>query len=208
MGRGELVFVRQRRGNSESAELDPEGTRSTDQTLTELALQGANSDCNATTLRDREKAADRVAHIQRGLSATQNGVLLKARDVAEARDSVRDIARKTDLHPMEVSRAFAAARKADKQEIFKRTSRQRRLYRPYNPRWVPMEIVMMPHQGPILYSINVPGRVASAEQHQAPHINGCCHPNQEWLRSGFDNLRLTCLDCKAELDRAGILSKP
>lgn len=28
----------------------------------------------------------------------------------------------------------------------------------YNPRGVPMEIVMMPHQGPILYTIKVPER--------------------------------------------------
>src|SRR5258707_10568320 len=58
MGRGKLVFVRHRRINPRSAELDPEATRSTDQKLTELALKGANSDNNTSILREREKALD------------------------------------------------------------------------------------------------------------------------------------------------------
>ena len=111
MARGKLVFVRLRRGNSQSAELDPEATLSTDQSLTELALQGANSDCNASILREHEKAFDRLAHIESGVSATQRDVLVKVKDVVELRDSLQEIARKTGLHAPQVSRAFDAARK-------------------------------------------------------------------------------------------------
>ena len=81
-------------------------------------------------------------------------------DVVEPADSVREIGRKAGLHATQVSRAFHAARGADKRRIsFKRASRRRPAYKPYNPRCVPMETVMMPHQGPILYTIPVPDRL-------------------------------------------------
>ena len=76
MARGKLVFVRLRRGNSQSAELDPEATLSTDQSLTELALQGANSDCNASILREHEKAFDRLAHIETPLTLSIIGCVV------------------------------------------------------------------------------------------------------------------------------------
>jgi hypothetical protein len=158
MGRGKLVFVRPPRDNPRSAELDPEATRSTDQTLTEISLKSANSDNNAAILREREKTADRCEHIKSGLPAKQNAVLAKVLDVVEPADSVREIGRKAGLNATQVSRAFDAAREADKRRVFaKPASRQRRAFTPYNPRCVPMETVMMPYQGPILYTIKVPG---------------------------------------------------
>lgn len=212
MGRGKLVFVRGRRINSRSAELDPEATRSTDQTLTELSLGSANSDSNAVILRDQEKAADRLAHIQSGLTANQKDVLAKVLDVVETGDSLRGIANKADLHATQVSRTFDAAKKADKQQIFKRANREKRpsanSYRPYNPPGVSMETVMMQHQGSVLYTIQVPERTTSVQECHALHTNGCRHASYAWLRVGFGGLRLTCLACKTELDRAGILSKP
>ena len=211
MGRGKLIFVGHRRENPRSAELDPEVTRSTDQTLTELSLGSANSDGSAVILRDQDKAADRLAHIRSGLTAKEKDVLGKVQDVVETGDSLRDIALKADVHAMQVSRAFDAARKADKQQIFKRSNRGERpianSYRPYNPRGVPMEIVMMPHQGPVLYTIKVPDRVACVQPSHPAHANGCSHPNRQWFRIGFGGLRLACLGCDAELDRAGILSR-
>jgi len=159
-GRGKLVFVKHQRDNPRSAELDPEATRPTDQTLTELSLKSTSSDNNAAILRDRQKTADRCEHINSGLPATQKTVLTKVLDVVEPADSLREIARKADLHAPQVSRAFKAAREADKRRIFsKRAGHQRRAYKPYNPRCVPMETVMMPHQGPILYTIAVPDRL-------------------------------------------------
>jgi hypothetical protein len=168
MGRGKLVFVKHRRINSPSAELDPEATRSTDQTLTELALKSANSESNAAILREREKSADRCHHIKSGLPAKQKAVLTKVLDVVEHADSLREIGRKAGLHATQVSRAFEAAREADKRRIFsKRAGRQKPAYKPYNPRCVPMETVMMPHQGPILYTITVPDRLIGT----APAVN-------------------------------------
>jgi hypothetical protein len=73
MGRRKLVFVRHRRINPRSAELDPETTRSTDQKLTELAFKGANSDNNTAILREREKALDRwTRKDSQGLSQAAN----------------------------------------------------------------------------------------------------------------------------------------
>lgn len=152
--RAKLVFMRHRGGNLLSAELNPEATRSTDQTLTEISLKSVNSDCNRAILREQEKAADSLEHIQRGLTAKQKDVLKKVLDVVEPGDSLREVARKAGLHAPQVSRAFAGAREA---RIFKLPRRPAR-YRPYNPRGVPMEIVMMPHQGPILYTIDDPNR--------------------------------------------------
>lgn len=91
-GRGKLVFVeRLGRDNPRSAELDPEATRSTDQTLTEISLKSANSDNNAAILREREKTTDRTKHIKSGLPAKQKAVLTKVLDVVEPVDSVREI---------------------------------------------------------------------------------------------------------------------
>lgn len=157
--RGKLVSVRDRLDNPRSAELDPEATRSTDQALTEISLKSANSDINAAILRDHEKTADRCEHINSGLPAKQKLVIKKVLDVVEPADSIREIGRKAGLHAPQVSRAFAAAREADKRRIFsKRQGRQKPAYKPYNPRCVPMEIVMMPHQGCMLYTIAVPKR--------------------------------------------------
>lgn len=160
--RGKLVFVRNRSDNPRSAELNPEATRSTDQTLTEISLKSANSNNNAAILREREKANDRLAHIQSSLTAMQKGVLIRVSDGVEPGDSLRDIAQKADLHAPQISRAFDAAKKADRQQIFKLACREKRpptaRYRPYNPRVVPMETIMMPHQGPTLYTITVPDR--------------------------------------------------
>jgi DNA-binding phage protein len=193
MGRGKFVSVeRRRRDNPRSAELDPETTRSTEQTLTEISLKSANSDSNAAILREREKTADRCDHIKSGLPAKQKAVLLKVLDVVEAADSLREIGRKAGLHATQVSRAFEAAREADKRRIFfKPAGHQRRAYKPYNPRCVPMETVMMPHQGPILYTIKVPDRLNGT----APPVNKCSHPRRQW--------RLICLDCKADLQSSG-----
>jgi hypothetical protein len=154
MGRGKLVFVRHRRINSPSAELDPEATRSTDQKLTELELKGVHSDNNTAILREREKALDRWEHIKSGLPATHKDVLLRVLDVIEPGDSVYEIARKANLYAPQVGRAFHAAREADKLRIFKQASKERRppaiSYRPYNPKGVSMETVMIPHRGPVL----------------------------------------------------------
>jgi hypothetical protein len=167
MARGKLVFVRHRGDNPRSAELDPEATRSTDQTLTEISLKSANSDSNAAILREREKAADRWDHIKSGLPAKQKAVLTKVLDVVEAGDSLREIGRKTGLHATQVSRAFDAAREADKRRIFSERASRQRPHKPYNPRCVPRETVMMPHQGPILYTITVPDRLMGT----APAVN-------------------------------------
>lgn len=157
-GRGKLVFVKQR-NTPRSAELDPEATRSTDQALTEISLKSANSDNNAAILREREKAADRCEHINSGLQATQKTVLTKVLDVVEPGDSLGEIGRKAGLHATQVGRAFKAAQEADKRRISsKRAGHQKRAYKSYNPRCVPMEIIMMPHQGPILYTIGVQDR--------------------------------------------------
>ena len=159
MGRGKLVFVRHGRDNPRTAELDPEATRSTDQALTEISLKSANSDSNAAILRETEKTADRCEHINSGLPAKQRAVLTKVLEVIEPMDSVREIARKAGLHASQVGRAFKAAREADKRRIpSRREGHQRRAYKPYNPRCVPMEIVMMTHQGPTLYTIAAPDR--------------------------------------------------
>jgi len=168
-GRGKLVFVKHQRNNPRSAELDPEATRSTDQTLTEISLKSANSDNNAAILREREKTADRCEHIKSGLPAKQKDALLKVLEAEpEYGESLREIADRVGLHATQISRAFEAARKGDKRWIFfKQASHPRRAYRPYNPRCVPMETIMMPHQGPILYTITVPDRLIGT----APVVN-------------------------------------
>jgi len=156
MGRGKFVSVDDwsRRYDTRSAETDPEATRSTDQTLTELSLKGANSDGNAAILHDREKVADRLAHILSRLSTTHRKVIQRVLDVVEPGDSICEIARKAGFHATQVSRAFEKARLADKLQIFKQASRERRppaiSYTPYNPRGVSMEAVMMQHQGSVL----------------------------------------------------------
>jgi hypothetical protein len=167
MRRGKLVFVRHRGDKPRTAELNPEATRSTDQTLTEISLRSANSDSNAALLRERQKAADRCEHIKSGLSAKQKAVLTKVLDVVEVGDSLREIGRKAGLHATQVSRAFEAAREADKRRVFSKRASRQRPYKPYNPRCVPMETVMMPHQGPTLYTITVPDRPMGT----APAVN-------------------------------------
>jgi hypothetical protein len=158
-GRGKLVFFGRGPDNPGSAEVNPEATRSTDQTLTEISLKNANSDSNAAILREREKAADRCEHIMSGLPAKQKAVLTKVLEVVEPSDSLHEIARKAGLHAPQVSRAFKAAQEVDKRRIFsKRQGRRKPAYKPYNPRCVPMEIVMMPHQGCMLYTIAAPTR--------------------------------------------------
>jgi hypothetical protein len=213
MGRGKLVFpVKYRGRNPRSAELDPEATTDqVDQTLTKLSLKAVNSDKNSAILSEHEEAADRLAHIESSLPAKQRAVLIKVLAVVEPGDSLREIARNAGLHPPQVSRAFEAAREAEKLRISKQANREKRppavSYTPYHPRGVPMEIVMMPHQGPTLSTIGVPDRWHGSPTISLP-TNGCSHPNRQWLRVGFGGLGLTCLDCKVELERAGILSKP
>jgi hypothetical protein len=34
-----------------------------------------------------------------------------------------------------------------------------------------------------------------------PPSNGCSHSERQWLKSGFADLRLTCLSCRAEFDQ-------
>jgi len=278
-GRGKFESVDNwsRRYATRSAEVDPQATRSTDQTITELSLKSKDSDGNAAILHGHEKAADRLAHIQSSLSATHRKVILRVLDVVEPGDPIREIARKAGLHAPQVSRAFDAARQADRRQIFRRASREGRppaiAYTPYNPNGVPMATVMMPAGSPAFSRLlrgetvggwelkseraeeakRDPVRKALVQWKNCPCLreklgatecekckkrkaiwkqammngygrsnqkpvpermprnktrrNGC-HPNRQWLRVGFGGLRLTCPDCKAELARAGILTKP
>lgn len=149
--RGKLVSVDGRPSHSPSAELDPESTISGDQRLTEIALQAAEMPTSSAVMRGQEQAADRVEHILVATTPKHREVLERVIEVVEPSDSIREIAKKISSHPAQVTRAFEAARRADKVQIFSAaTQRGRRpvvVHTPKQPSGVPFEVVMMTHQG-------------------------------------------------------------
>jgi hypothetical protein len=240
-GRGRLVSVDS--WAARASLLDPEFTRTSDEVLTKIALNSANSESNASIQRSIQQAADDLEHISSVVPKSSGGLLKRALEVGPG-DSLRDTAKRIGAYPAQLSRAYEAGRRAGGWRVFRGSRRNTMPSVPafveYRPPVVPFERVMMTHQGPILSSIGPDLRTCAGSnrlstanetnptkpsskgtdvQHAKantqeptvatgnevaipfPEINGCKHTLRQWLKAGFADLRLTCLNCRAEFTR-------
>lgn len=154
-GRGELVLIRPQgtsgKGNR-SAEFHPESTVSTDQALTRINLDSANSDTNRHILREHEFAVDSVDHIFYAVSPTHRKTLEAVLPVVEQEDSSRETAAKAGLYAPQVQRAYLAAQHASEVEFFREHERPAPVSKPYKPPGVSMEVYnRMPGQAVLPY---------------------------------------------------------
>jgi hypothetical protein len=160
-GRGKLILVgpstskgRWQVSRNNDAERDPGASDEvTDQKLTTYSLRSTASPQNESTNREHEQATERVEHILAALPRRDKETILHLRSVVEVGDSLRETARKAGLHPSQVSRAYEAARRAYKTQIFARrraTPSNHQRSEPYDPRSVAQDVYMQTHDGAVI----------------------------------------------------------
>ncbi len=148
-GRGKLISVDGWPSRDSGAEPDPESTVSTDQTLSEIALESAESPHNKHIHRAHEEAKDAVEHAVQLATPKSQQVLLRVLQAIEAGESYKE----AGLHQMQVKRAFDEVRHSIEQAA-RHIKRPPALVSPklteYNPRCVAWETYMQTHQGAII----------------------------------------------------------
>jgi hypothetical protein len=188
-GRGRLVSVDSwaaKGKSSRASELDPESTIASDQVLTEIAQRSANSESSTSIQRSNQQAADDIEHIFCTLPENDRRLLERVLEVGQG-GSLRETAANVGVYAAQLSRAYEATRRAHKWQVFQRSRRNiappARTFVEYRPRVVPMELVMMIHQGPTLSAIgpdprtskglNLVSEVKGARKAGPPPDNPC-----------------------------------
>jgi hypothetical protein len=193
-GRGGFITVggapprgTKRAREDHQSEIDPEhSTDIADARLSKYALDSTASPQSVSAQDGRERAQDLVEEALQQLSPVNQVALGKILDVIEPEDSLREIARKSGLHPPQVSRALNEARDALEGKKPRRPvdtsqpSEQSRVEGlEFNPPTVPAEHRMRVHDGAMM--------PAWADLRTTPSSNG--HPTQSRPRGIFSLTR-------------------
>jgi hypothetical protein len=171
-GRGRLIPIERLKVTRAS---DPENEPSDDQTLTEIALESADSDTSRAILREHGWAADCIEHVFSQVTPGNERVLVRVIENVEPGDSLREIARNTGFDHTQVGRALEDARGV-LQHAAIRIKRRRVALRTtlrYSPRGVSEKLMMEPHKGAVISLIGTDQRTPREEPISKPRRSDC-----------------------------------
>jgi hypothetical protein len=170
LGRGKLVFP----GDCANSDF-----YESDETV-EDRLSKASLTTQSSVNRESVRCQDIIQHAKQTATPRCSEILVNVLPVVEPEDSVREAARKTNLHPAQIQRAFEHVRKANREPNLrvKRSKSAATQVRDYCPAGVRMEDYMMLHRGATISYIGHGSKKPkrSPSTHSSPGISDLPRP--------------------------------